>query len=184
MILVVCTANQCRSPVAAAALRRRLAMRDARVEVESAGLGPSGFPATAPTRDAAAVIGVDLSTHTSRRVDRDMVGRADLVITLERRHTREIVVLDARAWPRTFTLKEFVRRADAVGPRDERDSLAEWVERIHAGRQHHDVLGASLDDDLPDPTVDPLADYDAMVREVDDLVDRLVGLGWPAARPG
>src|SRR5262249_37231864 len=153
---------------------RRLATRDVPAEVESAGLGPSGFPATAPTCDAAAGIGMDLSTHTSRRVDREMVARADLVITLEPRHTRETALLDARAWPRTFTLKELVRRADAVGPRDEGESLAEWVDRIHAGRQHRDVLGASLDDDVSDPTVDPLADYDAMVRDVDDLVGRLV----------
>jgi protein-tyrosine phosphatase len=179
VILLVCTANQCRSPLAAATLRKRLADRDPSVVVESVGLGGDGFPATPPTIDAAAVLGLDLSTHRSRRLDPGLIDRADLVVGMERRHVREVVVLDQRSLARAFTLKELVRRGEEIGPRAATESLAEWGARVHEGRRATDLLGASRDDDVADPTLDPLADYDEMAREVDDLVGRLVDLAFP-----
>ena len=59
-VLVLCTANQCRSPLGAALLRRRAAERGLAIEVLSAGLGESGHPATEPTVAAAALAGIDL----------------------------------------------------------------------------------------------------------------------------
>jgi protein-tyrosine phosphatase len=179
VILLVCTANQCRSPLAAAALRTRLAHRDPAVTVESAGLGAEGFPATPPTVDAAAALGLDLSTHRSRRVDASLVGRAELLVGMERSHVREIVVLDRRSLPRAFTLKELVRRGSDIGSRAPNESLAAWLERVNRGRRATDLLGSSPDDDVADPTVDLLADYDVTAREVDDLVRRFVELAFP-----
>ncbi len=72
-------------------------------------------------------------------------------------------------------------RSDA---REPLESLAAWLDRVNAGRRLTDLLGSSRDDDVADPTVDPLADYDAMGREVDDLVARLVDLAFPARRSG
>jgi protein-tyrosine phosphatase len=184
VILVLCTANQCRSPLAAAALRARLARRDPALMVESAGLGADGFPATPPTLDAARALGFDLTEHRSRQLDSTILERADLVVGMERRHVREAVVLDRRAWGRAFTLKELVRRASEVGPRASGEALAEWLERVNAGRRPADLLGQSRDDDVADPTSDPLADYDAMAREVEALVVELVDLAWPAAESG
>jgi protein-tyrosine phosphatase len=180
VILVLCTANQCRSPLAAAALRARLARRDAALTVESAGLGAEGFPATPPTVDAARALGFDLTQHRSRQVDATTVGNADLIVGMERKHVREVVVLDQGAWSRAFTLKELVRRASEVGARASGESLAEWLQRVNAGRRPADLLGQSRDDDVADPTTDPLADYDVMAREVDELVAELVDLAWPA----
>ena len=51
---------------------------------------------------------------------------------------------------------------------------------MNAGRRPADLLGQSRDDDVADPTTDPLADYDVMAREVDELVAELVDLAWPA----
>jgi protein-tyrosine phosphatase len=180
MILVLCSANQCRSPFAAAALRARLEGREPSLTVESAGLGADGFPATPPTVDAARALGFDLTQHRSRQLDATIVEGADLIVTMERRHVREVVVLDQRAWSRAFTLKELVRRATAVGPRAAGEPLAEWLQRVNAGRRPADLLGQSRDDDVADPTTDPLADYDAMTREVDELLAELVDLAWPA----
>lgn len=182
MILVVCTANQCRSPLAVAMLQRRLAHRDPAIVVESAGLGADGYRATPPTIDAGAVLGLDLSTHRSRRIEAPLVARAELVVGMERRHVREVVVLEQRSFPRTFTLKELVRRGSEIGARSSDDSLAAWLDRVNVGRRPTDLLGSSRDDDIADPTTDPLADYDEMAREVDDLVARLVGLAFPEPR--
>jgi protein-tyrosine phosphatase len=179
VILVVCTANQCRSPLAAAMLRARLFSRAVDETVESAGLGESGYPATSPTIEVAARAGYDLSDHRSTRIAADQIARADLVLGMERRHVREAVALHPGAWPRAFTLRELVRRGDAVGPRARHEDLASWLGRVHAGRRPTDMLGAGRDDDVADPTGDPLADYDSTARALDDLVTRVVALGWP-----
>ena len=179
MILVVCTANQCRSPLAAAVLRARLFSRAVDVNVESAGLGDSGYPATPPTIEAAARAGFDLSPHRSTRLDAEQVARAELVLGMERRHVREAVALDPHAWPHAFTLRELARRGDATGPRQRGEDLASWLGRVHAGRRPADMLGASHEDDVADPTGDPLADYDSTARVLDELATRVVALAWP-----
>ena len=181
MILVVCTANQCRSPLVAASLRAHLAGRDPELTVGSAGLGASGYPATSPTVNAARAFGLDLSQHRSRQLDAALTANAELIVGMERQHVREAVVLDQRVWSRAFTLKELVRRASAVGPRASDESLDQWLHRVGEGRRPADLLGQSRDDDVADPTTDPLADYATMAREVDTLVRDLVDLAWPAA---
>jgi protein-tyrosine-phosphatase len=180
VILVVCTANQCRSPFTAASLRAHLASRDPAVTVESVGLGGSGYPATLPTINAARSFGLDLTQHRSRELDPPIVANADLVIGMERMHVREAVVLDHRAWGHAFTLKELVRRGAAVGPRQPDEPLAAWLQRVGDGRRPADMLGESREDDVADPTTDPLGDYEAMAREVEMLVRQLVDLAWPA----
>jgi protein-tyrosine phosphatase len=179
VILVVCTANQCRSPLAAAMLRARLFSRAVDEAVESAGLGASGYPATAPTIEAATRAGYDLSGHRSTRIGAGQIARADLVLGMERRHVREAVALAPGAWPRAFTLRELVRRGDAIGPRAPDEGLASWLGRVHADRRPADMLGTSRDDDVADPTGDPLADYDSTARVLDELVTRVVVLAWP-----
>ena len=116
--LVVCSANQCRSPLAAAVLREHLAERGIDADVWSAGTQAyAGSPATDQTRTVAARAGLDLRSHSSTRVDAPMLRGADVVLTLERAHLRDVIALDRTAWAKTFTLKELVRRGTTVGPR-------------------------------------------------------------------
>ena len=60
--------------------------------------------------------GVDVSEHRSRRLEAGTMVNVDLVIGMERKHVREAVVLRPEAWPRSFTLRELVRRGDADRP--------------------------------------------------------------------
>jgi protein-tyrosine phosphatase len=177
-VLVVCSANQCRSPFAAAALRREFEQRGIEGDVESVGLGPAGNPATFPTVHAARAVGLDLSTHLSEQIDEDYVADADLVIGMERLHVREVVVLEPRAFARTFTLKELVRRGEEVGPRPPGESVGDWLARVHEGRRAAQLMGPSPDDDVADPTSDMLVDHPAMTAEVGALTARLVELLW------
>ena len=85
-VLVVCAANQCRSPLAASVLTALLAEAggDPTRRVESAGLyGPSGYPATALARQAAGEAGFDLAGHRSRTVDDVDPAAFDLVLAME-----------------------------------------------------------------------------------------------------
>jgi protein-tyrosine phosphatase len=178
-VLVVCTANQCRSPIAAALLRRALEGRD--VTVVDAGFGAAGFPATSPTIDAAALVDLDLSAHASTTLDADAVADADLILTMERAHVREIVVENGAAWPKTFTLKELARRGEEVGPRPPGEPLADWLAMVHDGRSRTDLLGASPLDDVADPTTDRRVDHAGTTQELLELVDEISALVWPPA---
>lgn len=180
-ILVVCTANQCRSPLGYGSLARQIAMRRINALVASAGTRATpNVSATSGTVDAARRIGIDLSAHRSTAVDAATVARADLIITMERQHIQQIVLVSPGAFARTFTLKELVRRGTAVGPRDEHESVADWIARVHAGRRPTDVLGASPDDDVDDPTGSAIADHHGTAEMIDRLMDELVDLLWPA----
>jgi len=115
-VLIVCTANQCRSPLAAALLRR--ALEDTDVVVLDAGTGEAGYPVTEGTLTAAARLELDLADHRSTTVDASLVEQADLILTMEREHVRTIVLEHPQAWAKTFTLKELVRRSEHLAPRN------------------------------------------------------------------
>jgi protein-tyrosine-phosphatase len=179
-VLVVCSANQCRSPMGAALLRRELHRRDPEIVVASAGvLARDGSPATAGTVKAARDFGIDLHGHRSQAATRDVIADSDLVLAMERMHVREVVVLDRHAFGRSFTLKEIVRRGEAHGARRPGESQAQWLAAVHHGRRPNELLGSGTDDDVADPTSDYSVDHEAMAAEVDDLVLRLVDLLWP-----
>ena len=179
-VLVVCSANQCRSPMGAALLRRELQRRDPEIVVASAGvLARDGSPATAGTVKAARDFGIDLHGHRSQAATRDVIADSDLVLAMERMHVREVVVLDRHAFGRSFTLKEIVRRGEAHGARRPGESQAQWLAAVHHGRRPNELLGSGTDDDVADPTSDWSVDHESMAEEVDDLMLRVVALLWP-----
>ena len=157
-ILFVCTANRCRSPMAEVLLASRLASIEAtETVVSSAGFLPPGFPATPETIKAMEPYGLDLSAHRSRRLSIDDVLTADLILGLDRRHAREIVLLNSEAWPYTFTLPELVRRGEQVGPRRLTVTGGEWVLEAQNGRQRAELVGRSAEDEVADPSGGPPA---------------------------
>ena len=87
-LLVVCYGNICRSPVAAALLRRELTPLG--IEVQSAGLIGFNRPAPAEAVNAAQRCGVDLSSHYSRLVTVDSLRTADLIVVMEPSQRRHI----------------------------------------------------------------------------------------------
>lgn len=188
-LLVVCTANVCRSPVAAALLARALhGRRDVDGHdwaVSSAGTGEYRAELDSGTVKAAAAVGVDLSTHRSRVVDREVlaVDGADLVITMARAHLPVVVGLDPAAWSRTFTLKDLARRANELPPPSETEGFGGWLTRMGAGRQARDMLKPDPADDVDDPYGLPLRHHEAMIAEVAHEIDNLVRWGPWAARP-
>jgi protein-tyrosine phosphatase len=178
-VLLVCTANQCRSPLAGAILSAVAKARGIDLEIGTAGLGGDGAPATDVTVAVAEGRGLDLGEHRSRTLTPDVLEDADLILGMERVHAREAVVLRPSVWPRSFTLKEFVRRAERIGARPPDEDLSVWIARIHAGRERVDLLGASPLDDVSDPTGGTLVEHEDTADVLDDLVERLVRLAWP-----
>ena len=98
-VLIVCVGNVCRSPMAEALLRSRLASRAAPVAVESAGLAALvGQGADPMAVELLAERGIDLSGHRARQLNSFLVRSFDLILVMEEGHQRavESMVPDAR----------------------------------------------------------------------------------------
>lgn len=182
-VVAVCTANQCRSPMAEVLLARALEERGIPALVTSAGGLPGGVPASAGSVKAMARRGLDLRSHESQQLADDALAGADLVVCMARRHAREAVVRHPDAWPRTFTLKELVRRGEAVGPRRPDQPLGAWLGELGVGRTRSALLGDDPLDDVADPIGGPDAAYEATAALLEDLVGRAVDVAFPVPVP-
>jgi protein-tyrosine phosphatase len=182
-LVVVCTGNRVRSPVAAGFLHMLLA--DLPAHVSSAGvldLGP--VEALPDAIETATALGLDLSAHrASCVIGRDLSG-ADLVIGFEQRHVATAVV-DAKA-PRekTFTLVEIVDLLERVLPATEEEPAErgrQAVERAHALRQGRTEPAP----EISDPLGGSAEVYRTTLKRVRDLSERLAIklFGSEAVRP-
>jgi protein-tyrosine phosphatase len=148
-ILVVCTANVCRSPVAAMMLDRSLLERDIDAIVESAGFLEAGQQACPTMVNFGTELGLDLSFHHSRPLDSYLVNDANLVLTMERRHARDLMVSFDVGLERVFTIGGLIAQAVSTPPMGE--GLDEWLAHTAKCRSYSEFLGSNYDDDVVDP---------------------------------
>ena len=110
-ILLVCTGNICRSPLAAALMQRAVQERGVDgIEVSSAGTGAwDGAPASEGAYLVGLEQGLDLSGHRARLLTRDLVEQSDLILTMARHHRARVDELGGEG--RVFVLGEYAGRA-------------------------------------------------------------------------
>jgi low molecular weight protein-tyrosine phosphatase len=176
MVLVVCTANECRSPSAVALLRGAVsAGLGAGVRIVGAGTraAPGSLLCARAGRWLADSTGVAAPLdHRSVLLDAASVRAASLVLGAAREHRSAAVALAPSVQRRAFTLAQAARLAErlsAEGVRapsglDPATRLTWWVDELDAWRG--DVPRADPDDDdLPDP-------HDGRTRH-EDVLPRL-----------
>ena len=179
-VLVVCTGNICRSPLAVGFLRAALASRlgSGAPSVYSAGtFGWSGSEAMPESVEAGAERGVDISDHRARRLTAGDIRGADLVLGAAAEHCDAVVAEVPEAAGRTLTLKELVRLLNALpaaaGSGEPGDLLIRRVSEADSLRRSG-FAGNSADEDVSDPMGLPLETFRAIAWELEEWCLRLV----------
>lgn len=94
LILVICTGNTCRSPMAAKLLQHALAAESAplnQLVVESAGVSAaSGEPASSNSVAALRKANIDLSQHKSKPVTQELIDRALVILGMTESHLQTL----------------------------------------------------------------------------------------------
>jgi len=102
-VLIVCTGNICRSPMAEALLRARFVGPG--FSVESAGFAADeGLPADACAVELMAAHGLDIRSHRARQITVRMLDRASLILTMNRVQRRMLM----ETWPATHARVELL----------------------------------------------------------------------------
>lgn len=142
-VLIVCTANICRSPMAEALLRAHLGEAAVEWRIGSAGTWAMDGEHAAPR--AIKVLkkrGIDLSEHRSRVVNPSMLNQARLVLVMEKGHKEALQVEFPRFSGKIFLLSEMV------------------------GDNY----------DIKDPMGRSTADFEKTARELEDILERGLGV--------
>jgi protein-tyrosine phosphatase len=174
-VLVVCTANVCRSPMGAGLLAARAAERGLELQVTSAGTRAAGLPVDPMAVRAAADLGVDIAAHEPRRITTAIVADegTDLVLTMTRGHLRDVAVMGRQTFARTFTLREAVRRLQGISRMPGLD-LPARVAAAAEGRRPADLMRDDPNDDVADPYGTGQAAVSRTAGEIDRLVHELL----------
>jgi protein-tyrosine-phosphatase len=137
-VLFICTANQCRSPLAEGLLRLMVGVDNPDWEVGSAGTWANdGTPASLNSVLVLKARGYDLSEHRSRTVDRELIETHALVLTMEKGHKEALRIEFSRHAGRIFLLSEMIGKlfdiADPIGqPLAEYEATARDIDLILA----------------------------------------------------
>lgn len=117
-VLFVCTANICRSPMAAALFRTILIEQGHdpnHWRIESAGTwAPQGRPADAAVVELLVARGINIKAHRSRMLDQEMLSHFDLIITMEGGHKEALQAEFRPLRNRIFTLAELAGETGSV----------------------------------------------------------------------
>jgi protein-tyrosine phosphatase len=181
-VLVVCTGNVCRSPLAERLLRvrlgERLGERSDRVVVGSAGV--RALAGNGMTAEAAAQLrglGGDDAAFVSRQLTVDLLDGVDLVLAATRQHRSEVVSRSPKVLPRVFTLRELHRLLLDVDledlPDDPADRLRELVALARRRRGFVPPVEEG-EDDVIDPYGGSVGDYAATTQQIVPAVEFLV----------
>lgn len=123
-ILVVCTGNICRSPIGERLLRQQLPGK----QVNSAGiLGLEGHQADAAAQAVARRHGVSLEGHIARKVTRNLLQQADLILVMGPEHLRFIATMAPENRGKSMLFGQWLDIRDIPDPYNKSREAYEYV---------------------------------------------------------
>ena len=177
-ILIVCTGNICRSPIAEQLLRERLhqAAPGGHFRVRSAGtqaLVDRGM--TPEAREQSQRYGVAQNNHLARQLTSELIAEADLVLTATRQHRGDVVSLLPRANRYAYTLNQLARLlASATEARQApRVTPQAFLTEIAASQGQFPPPQNPSDDDIEDPYRQSHEVYDRVGAAIDSATNAI-----------
>ncbi|MEH1124646.1 arsenate reductase/protein-tyrosine-phosphatase family protein [Micromonospora sp. CPCC 206061] len=165
MLLFVCHANICRSPMAERLARQALAGYDG---ITAASAGTHASPDEVMHPLAARVLrecGADPDGFRSRPLAVELVATADIVLAATRQERASCAALAPPAIGRVFTIRQFGRLAAAVAVARTKTTMPELLEEVRAMRGSLQPVRPD-EDDLADPVSGTVADFRACAAEI------------------
>ncbi|HUP91662.1 MAG TPA: low molecular weight protein-tyrosine-phosphatase [Solimonas sp.] len=137
-ILVVCTGNICRSPIAEALLRQRLAEKDkgqGQRTIASAGVAALiGYPADPLAIEVSRDAGLDIQDHRAQQATQPLLSAMDLILTLDQTHNDWITRTYPQLRGRVHKLLRWRNNGDVADPyRQGRAAFDKAFEDIQLG---------------------------------------------------
>lgn len=174
-LLVVCTGNVCRSPLAMLLLEHRLTALGPALTVTSAGTrAVAGDPMTGPAAAEARRLGLDPGSALSRRLDAASIAEAGLVLTATLEHRSVVVAAHVPALRYTFTLLELARLLRAEPLPALPDLVGERVQalaRLGIARRGQVPPPEPGADDVPDPVGGSTRRYAEVTRLIEPATE-------------
>ncbi|MFN3867194.1 MAG: low molecular weight phosphatase family protein [Demequina sp.] len=171
-VLVVCRANRCRSPLAAAIGAQ---VAGTALEVRSGGLLDSGWPVPYRGIAVAAEEGLDLREHRSHRVTPADVHDAEVIIAVAGGIARELAADHAARWTRVHTFGS-LWRASLTSPPESTEAAGDWLDRVGAARDPLELVELPASDDIEDPFGRSARIWRRVSRRLRDEVGRVAPL--------
>lgn len=145
-ILLVCTGNTCRSPMASVLLENIWSKRlpEKEIKIKSAGLFTGdGLPASSEAIEVMQEYGLDLSNHKSRQITEDLVKEADIILTMTNSHLFAMLEMFPDYAPIIFTISEYINHDGEV-----EDPYGRGIEAYHTTAQELAFIVNELIDTL------------------------------------
>lgn len=181
-VLLICTANQCRSPLMEHLWRNRLTSMSthAAVSMSSAGTwavdGRRIHPLAGRVLDE---MGIETRHWRSRRVTPEMIESADLILTAEARNRTQIVTMRPPGVTRTFQLLQFAHLSQLA--KQAGMSATRPDELVSIVRKARSLMGlrSTQADDLVDPIGQQLKQFRTCAADIARAIDAVMGLLVP-----